>query len=65
MESYIIHPENKEQTDAIKAILKALKISFSKAKAPYNASWEAKMKKAEGDKKNGRYEAVKTSDLWK
>ena len=30
METLIIHPENKEQLNAIKAFLKALKISFEK-----------------------------------
>lgn len=32
METLIVHPENKEQLEALKAFMKALKISFKREK---------------------------------
>lgn len=36
MEALTIHPQNKEQLEAIKSVLKALKIPFDKKESPYN-----------------------------
>lgn len=68
MEAIIIHPQNKEQANLFEQLAKTLKVPFEKAKkpkSPYNAAFEKKMKKAEEDKKAGRYKAIKTADLWK
>jgi hypothetical protein len=68
MEALIIHPQNKEQANLFEQLAKTLKVPFERAKKPvgqYNAAFEKKMKKAEEDKKAGRYKEIKTEDLWK
>lgn len=68
MEAITIHPEDEEQLNAIKYFLKKMKIPFDKStkvESPYNEEFEAKMKRAADDKKAGRYQAIKTEDLWK
>lgn len=68
MEAITIHPEDEEQLNAIKYFLKKMKIPFDKSieeDSLYNEEFEAKMKRAEDDKKAGRYQAIKTEDLWK
>jgi hypothetical protein len=55
------------QIDAIKAVLKALKIKFevvSKEK-PYNADFVAKIEESREQYKKGNFVLVKTEDLWK
>lgn len=47
MEALTIHPQNKEQLEAIKSVLKALKIPFSKKESPYNISFVKKIHEAE------------------
>jgi len=39
MESLIAHPENKEQLAALKAFMKALKISFEETKPVYDPEY--------------------------
>lgn len=68
MEAITIHPGDEEQLNAIKYFLEKMKIPFDKSakeEGPYNKEFEAKMKRAEDDKKAGRYQAIKTEDLWK
>jgi len=36
METLIVHPENKAQLNAVKQVLKAMKIPFEKEDKPYN-----------------------------
>ena len=65
MESITIYPENKAQLTAVKAVLKALKISFEKADNTYNPEFVKKIKDSEKDFKNGNFKTIKTEDLWK
>lgn len=44
METLIVHPENKAQLNAVKQVLKAMKISFEKEDKPYNPEFVAKIK---------------------
>lgn len=36
METLIVHPKNEEQSAALKAVMKALKIDFETEASPYN-----------------------------
>ncbi len=65
MESITIHPENKAQLTAVKAVLKALKISFEKTETTYNPEFVKKIKESETDFKNGKFKTIETADLWK
>jgi hypothetical protein len=47
MEALTIHPQNREQLEAIKSVLKALKIPFNKKESPYNPSFVKKIQEAE------------------
>lgn len=49
MEVITIHPDNNDQLEAIKAVLKALKIPFSKNKSPYHPEFIKKVHEAEKD----------------
>lgn len=50
MESLTIHPENDAQLEAIKAVLKALKIPFDNRESPYDQAFVKKVKEAEKDR---------------
>jgi len=50
MESLTIHPQNKEQLEAIKAILKVLKIPFKKS--TYNTKFVTKIMESENQQQN-------------
>jgi hypothetical protein len=65
MGTLIAHPENKEKSDALKAFMKALKISFEEEKSPYDPEFVAKVKRSEEDFEAGKFKAIKTEDLWK
>ena len=66
METLIVHPENKEQATAIKAVLKALNIAFErKTEHTYNSAFVKKIKKSEEDFEKGQFKTLKTEDLWK
>ncbi|MFC5283221.1 DUF2683 family protein [Pedobacter alpinus] len=68
METLIIHPESKEQLTAVKAFLKALKISFEKKENVndgYNEEFSAKIIKGREDIKNGKGITLEIDDLWK
>jgi transcriptional/translational regulatory protein YebC/TACO1 len=47
MEAITIHPQNNEQLEAIKSVLKALKIPFDKKESAYNPEFVKKIKEAE------------------
>jgi hypothetical protein len=54
------------QIEAIKSVLKALKIKFEVVKEkPYNADFVAKIEESRGQYKKGNFVVVKTEDLWK
>ena len=59
MTTLIMHPQNKEQLTALKALAKALKISVETS--PYDPEFVAMVKKAE---KNGNYTEVDPNDVW-
>ena len=62
METLIVHPENKEQLNGIKAFLKALKISFEKKDAKnYDSEFVEMVKKAEN---NADYKTIDPNRLW-
>jgi selenophosphate synthase len=54
------------QIDAIKAVLKALKIKFEVAtEKPYNPEFVAKIEESREQYKKGNFAVIKTEDLWK
>lgn len=65
MGTLIAHPENKEKSDALKAVMKALKISFEEEQSPYDSEFVKKIKRSDEDFKAGKFKAIKTEDLWK
>ncbi|GGB22456.1 MULTISPECIES: DUF2683 family protein [Mucilaginibacter] len=67
METFIVHPENKEQSAAVKAFLKALKINFEKHdQGSYNAEFVEQVLAGETARKAGKKGVrVNTDDLWK
>jgi hypothetical protein len=67
METIVVHPENKQQSAAIKAFLKALKINFEKHdKDIYNPEFVEQVLQGEAARKSGKKGVrVDTSDLWK
>ena len=68
METIIIHPENKEQLVAVKAFLKALKISFERKESVddgYSKDFSDKILKGRIDIENGKGVKLAIEDLWK
>ena len=65
METLIIHPGNKEQSDALKAFMKAFKISFEEDKDNYNPEFVAMILKGDEEIKAGKGIKVDTDNLWK
>lgn len=58
MSTLIMHPQNKEQETALKAIAKALKVSVETS--PYDPDFVAMIKKAQNDKSI----VVDPNDIW-
>ena len=65
METLIVHPENKEQLTAIKAVMKALKISFEEKKAEYDPEFIKMIQQGDEDIKAGKGVKVDIHNLWK
>jgi oligoendopeptidase F len=65
METLIAHPANKEQLNALKAFMKALKVDFKVEKSPYNPEFVAKIEKSKQEIKEGKGVRIKVEDLWK
>jgi hypothetical protein len=65
MTTFTIHTEDKEHLNAVKAVLKALKVKFeiSKDYKPYNSEFVAKIKESKKQHTNGEYTTVKKEDL--
>ncbi len=61
METLIMHPKNKEQLQALKAIAKALKINVETKKSPYDPDFVQMIKDAE---KRGNYKTIDPNDVW-
>jgi hypothetical protein len=54
------------QIDAIKAVLKALKIKFEVAtEKPYNPEFVSKIQQSREQYQKGNFTVIKTEDLWK
>jgi hypothetical protein len=65
METLIVHPENKEQLTALKAFMKALKISFEEKKSSYDPEFVEMIKQGDEDLKAGKGKKTGIEDLWK
>ena len=65
METLIVRPDSKEKSDAIKAFMKALNISFEVAESPYNPDFVAKIKQGEEDIKAKTTRKITLDDIWK
>jgi Protein of unknown function (DUF2683) len=67
METIVVHPENKEQSAAIKAFLKALKINFEKHdKDTYNPAFVEQVLEGVAARKTGKKGVrIDTNNLWK
>lgn len=67
--TFIVHPVNTEQENALKAFFKALKIKFEVAKeSPYNKNFVDMVLDAEEGIKKGRGKKVSSEEfdnLWK
>jgi len=63
METLIVHPGNKEQLTALKAFMKALKISFEKEESKYDPEFVAKIKESLEQVKRGETRVVNIADL--
>ena len=61
---FIVHPENAEQENALKAFVKALKIKFEIAnEKPYNHDFVNKIKKSREEFNEGNFKHIKKEDL--
>jgi uncharacterized membrane protein (DUF106 family) len=63
METLIVHPQNKEQLDALKTFMKAFKISFEEEKSAYDPEFVAKIQESRRQVKNGDTRTVNIDDL--
>ena len=63
METLIVHPGNKEQLAALKAFMKALKISFEEQKSGYDPEFVRKIQESRAQIKNGETRVVNIADL--
>ncbi len=67
METLIVHPKSKKQLAAVKAVLKALEVSFEKEeeKSPYNPEFVAQIKENYKQAKQGMVVTIKDpKDIW-
>ncbi len=65
METLIVQPDSKEKMNAIKAFMKALKISVEETKSPYNPDFVAKIQKGDDDIRKGNTTKISPDDVWK
>lgn len=52
MEALTIHPKTNEQLEAIKSVLKALKIPFEKDESPYDPEFVKMIQQSEKNREN-------------
>lgn len=67
MATIVIHPQNKEQLDAVKAFVKALKIKFETIEndAPYNPAFVKRVLAADRSSKEGNVTRIKDAkNIW-
>ena len=61
---FIVHPENTEQVNALKAFIKALNMKFEIAGEPYyNPDFVAKIKKSREEFQTGNFVHIEKEDL--
>jgi len=65
MGTLIVHPNNKEQLTALKAFMKALKISFEEEKSAYNPEFVKMIQQGDEEIKAGKGVKVDIDNLWK
>ncbi|HEY0244892.1 MAG TPA: DUF2683 family protein [Mucilaginibacter sp.] len=65
METLIAHPANKEQLNALKAFMKALKVDFKVEKNAYDPDFVAKIQQSRKEIKEGKGVKINVDDLWK
>lgn len=66
LESFIVHPKTKEQVEAIKAFMNALKIKFEISRdEPYKETFVNEVLESKKRADNGEVTSLKTSELWK
>ncbi|OOQ59172.1 hypothetical protein BC343_28845 [Mucilaginibacter pedocola] len=63
MTTLIVHPDNKEKLNAMKAFMKALKISFKEEESGYDPEFVAKIQKSREQVKAGETRVVNIDDL--
>lgn len=63
MESLVIHPENKEQLNALKALIKSWNINFEQY--PYDSNFISEIKKREKNINDGKSITIKDPNhIW-
>ncbi len=65
METLIAHPTTKEQLNALKVLMKAMKIDFKVSKDNYDPQFVAKIEQSKKDINEGKGVRIKVEDLWK
>lgn len=67
METLIIPPNTKEESNLFEQLAKVLKVPLKKTKdkSPNNAKFVEKIKRSEKNIAAGNFKAVKVQDLWK
>jgi len=61
---FIVHPENSEQVNALKAFIKALNMKFEITREPsYDPDFVAKIKKSREEFQSGNFVSVEKEDL--
>ena len=67
METLIIQPKTKEESNLFEQLAKVLKMPLKKTndKSPYNPKFVEKIKRSEKNFASGNFKTVKVEDLWK
>lgn len=66
METLIMHPKTKEQSAALKAVAKVLKVEFKAEEDTYDPAFVAEILKGEKARKEGKKGLrINTTALWK
>lgn len=66
MEALTIHPQNREQLEAVKSVLKVLKIRFEvNEENTYDTKFVERVLVAKEEIKQGKGVKIATPDLWK
>ena len=63
METLIVHPDNKEQLNALKTFMKAFKISFEEERSAYDSEFVAKIQESRAQVKRGETRIININEL--